>query len=217
MSHTSTCELEGPHSHATPDIDARTRSGLRAVGLSLGILVATAIAQGLVLLASGSVALLADLIHNVGDALTALPVGIAFLLRSARAEKYAGWTVVLAIAVSMIVADVAALDKLINSETPDHLLVLALAGIIGVAGNGVAAGVRTRAGRTLHSSALIADGHHAKVDALVSGGVVLTSVLIGVGVPLADPIVALLITAMIGHVLVEAWHTVSGREQGHAH
>ena len=170
MSHTATCGREGPHSHSTPDIDARMRSGQSAVSLSLGILVATAVAQGIVFIASGSVALLADLIHNVGDALTALPVGIAFLLSSARAEKYAGWTVVLAIAVSMIIAGVTAVDKLINQETPDHLLILALAGIIGVVGNGIAAGVRTRAGRKLRSPALIADGHHAKVDALVSGG-----------------------------------------------
>ena len=193
------------------------RGGLRAVGLSLGILVATAIAQAIVFLSSGSVALLADLIHNVGDALTALPVGVAFLLRSAKAERYAGWAVVLAIAVSMIVAGATAVDKLINPVTPDHLLVLALAGMIGVVGNGIAAGVRTRAGRKLRSPALVADGHHAKVDALVSGGVVLTSALVGVGVPLADPIVALLITAMIGHVLVDAWRTVSGRGRGHTH
>src|SRR5680860_719471 len=121
MSHTPTCELEGPHSHATPSVDARMHSGLRAVSLSLGILIATAVAQGVVFLSSGSVALLADLIHNLGDALTAVPVGIAFLLRSARAEKYAGWAVVLAIAVSMIVAGATAVDKLINRETPDHL------------------------------------------------------------------------------------------------
>jgi len=217
MSHTATCELEGPHSNATTDIAARMRSGLRAVSLSLGILVATAVAQAIVFLASGSVALLADLIHNMGDALTAFPVGLAFLLRSARAEKNAGWVVVLAIAVSMIVAGIAAVDKLINPETPDHLLVLALAGAIGVVGNGIAAGVRTRAGHKLDSAALVADGHHAKVDALVSGGVVATSVLVGIGVPMADPIVALLITAMIGHVLVDAWRTVSRREHNHAH
>ena len=217
MSHTATCEADAPHSHTSPEIDARVRSGLGAVSLSLGILVATAVAQGVVFLASDSVALLADLTHNVGDALTALPVGIAFLLRSARAEKYAGWAVVLAIAASMIVAGVAAVDKLINRETPDHLLVLALAGLIGVAGNGIAAAVRTRAGRKLGSPALIADGHHAKADALVSGGVVLTSALVGVGFPLADPIVALLITAAIGHVLIHAWRTVSGHEHGHSH
>jgi divalent metal cation (Fe/Co/Zn/Cd) transporter len=136
------------------------------------------------------------------------------LLRSTKAEKYAGWTVVLAIAVSMIVAGATAVDKLINRETPDHLLVLALAGFVGVVGNGIAAGVRTRAGRKLRSSALIADGLHVKVDALVSRGV-LASALVGVGVPLADPIVALLITIMIGHVLVDAWRTVLGREHGH--
>jgi divalent metal cation (Fe/Co/Zn/Cd) transporter len=117
----------------------------------------------------------------------------------------------------MIVAGVSAVDKLINQETPDHLLVLGLAGVIGVVGNGIAACVRTRAGRELGSSALIADGHHAKVDAVVSGGVVLASVLVGIGIPLADPIVALLITAMIGHVLVDAWRTVSEGEHGHTH
>lgn len=141
---------------------------MRAVGFSLAILAATAVAQALVFIASSSVALLADLIHNVGDALTALPVGLAFLLRSARAEKLAGWAVVFAIAVSGIVAAVAAVDKLINQETPDHLL--ALAGIIGIVGNGLAARVRTGAGRKLNSPALIADGHHARVDALVSAG-----------------------------------------------
>jgi len=95
--------------------------------------------------------------------------------------------VVLAIAVSMIVAGATAIDKLINRETPDHLLVVALAGIIGVVGNGIAAGVRTRAGRKLRSPALIPDGHHAKVDALVSGGVVLASLLVGIGIPLPIP------------------------------
>ncbi|MQA99034.1 MAG: hypothetical protein GEU78_01865 [Actinobacteria bacterium] len=210
MSHTATCYLDPAHTHDEPELDARTREGLLAVGVSLAILGFTAIAQFLVFLASGSAALFADLVHNVGDALTAVPVGLAFLLRSQRAERYAGLMVVFAIAVSGVVAGGVAVDKLINGHTPDHLLVLAVAGAIGVVGNGIAARVRTRAGKKLNSPALVADGHHAKVDAVVSGGVALSSVLVGVGLPIADPLIALAITAMIGHITWEAWRTVHG-------
>lgn len=196
------------HDHDHPENESRTRDGLKAVGVSLAILGFTAMAQILVFLMSGSAALLADLIHNLGDALTAVPVGLAFLLRSQRAERYAGLAVVFAILVSGAVAGSVAIDKLINRQTPDHLLVLALAGAIGVVGNAVAARVRTRAGEKLHSPALIADGHHAKVDALVSGGVVLSSILVSLGFAVADPLIALAITAMIGHIAWEAWATV---------
>ncbi len=159
--------------------------------------------------------MLADLIHNVGDALTAVPVGLAFLLRSQRAERYAGLAVVFAIFVSGVVAGVVAVDKLVNRQTPDHLLVLGLAGAIGVVGNGIAARVRSRAGRKLNSPSLVADGHLAKVDAVVSGGVVLSAILVGLGLPIADPLIALAITAVIGHITWEAWGTVHGR--GHDH
>ncbi len=198
------------HSHDQPELDRRSREGLQAVGVSLGILGFTAIAQALVFLASGSAALLADLIHNIGDALTAVPVGLAFLLRSQRAERLAGLAVVFAIFVSGVVAGVVAVDKLIHRETPDHLLILGLAGAIGVVGNAIAARIRSRAGKKLNSPALVADGHHAKVDALVSAGVVLSSILVGMGLPLADPLIALAITAMIGHITWEAWRTVHG-------
>lgn len=215
MSHTATCGLDPAHTHDEPGLDTRTREGLGAVGLSLAILGITAIAQAVVFVASGSAALLADLIHNVGDALTAVPVGLAFWLRSQRAERYAGLMVVFAILVSGVVAGVVAIDKLINRETPDQLLALALAGAVGVVGNGIAARVRSRAGRKLNSPALIADGHHAKVDAVVSGGVLLSSVLVAAGLPIADPLIALAITAMIGHITWEAWQTVHG--DGHTH
>jgi len=215
MSHTATCHLDPTHTHDRPELDARTRHGLRAVGLSLGILGVTTLIQVVVFVASGSAALLADLTHNLGDALTAVPVGAAFLLRSARSERWAGYAVVVAIAISGIVAGTIAVDKLINRQTPDHLVALAIAGIVGVLGNAIAARVRSRAGKHLDSPALIADGYHAKVDALVSAGVVVTAVLVAAGWPLADPIIALVITAMIGHIPWEAWEIVQGRDHHH--
>lgn len=108
-------------------------------------------------------------------------------------------------------AGVIAVDKLINRETPDHLLALAAAGGLGVVGNAIASRVRTSAGKKLDSPALIADGYHAKVDALVSAGVVLTAILVGSGWPIADPLIALAITAMIGHITWEAWEIVRGK------
>ena len=125
MSHTATCHVDPHHSHASEGLGGRARQGLRAVGLSLGVLGLTAFAQVVVYLASGSVALLADLIHNVGDALTALPIGLAFLLRSERAERFSGYGVVGAIAVSALVAGVTAVGKLLHPTSPDHLLALA--------------------------------------------------------------------------------------------
>lgn len=159
--------------------------------------------------------MVADLIHNVGDALTAVPVGIAFWLRSANAERRAGVLVVVAILVSMAVAAVTAIDKLISRTAPDNLLTLALAGVVGVVGNALAARVRTRAGNRLDSPALVADGHHARVDAVVSAGVILSAGVVAMGFPIADPIIALVITAMIGHIALDAWHTVGGRDHHH--
>lgn len=122
---------------------------------------------------------------------------------------------VFAIFVSGLVAGAVAVNKLINRQTPDHLPELALAGLIGVVGNGIAARIRSRAGRRLDSPALVADGHHAKVDALVSAGVVLSALLVAVGLPLADPVIALAITGVIGHITWEAWETVRGRPHHH--
>ena len=126
----------GSHSHGlVHDSIKRSREGLRAVGLALLILGATAILQLLVFVASGSVALLADLIHNFGDAATAIPLAIAFALRSARAERWAGLAVVFAIFVSACVAGYEAIDRLLNPHEPKYLLALALAGAVGFAGN----------------------------------------------------------------------------------
>jgi cation diffusion facilitator family transporter len=197
----------GRHVLADPAV-RRSRAGVRAVLVSLLVLGATAAAQAVIFVLSGSVALLADLVHNIGDAATAIPVGIAFLLRSERAERISGLFVVLAILVSAAVAGVEAIDRLINPSRPDHLLALAAAGLVGWAGNHVAAIVRTRAGRRLDSPALIADGDHARADAYVSLGVVASAACVAVGLDVADPLIGLAISLFILRITWGAWRTV---------
>jgi cation diffusion facilitator family transporter len=197
------------HSHGTLDRSVlRSRQGVRAVLLSLAVLGITAALQAIVYIASGSVALLADLIHNVGDALTAIPVGAAFVLRSGRAERWAGYAVVLAIFVSACVALWQAISRLINPEEVAQLWELAGAGALGFLGNEIAARIRLRAGRRLDSPALIADGNHARVDGFVSLGVVATAILVAMGAQLADPLIGLAITLVILRITWESWRTV---------
>ena len=212
----------GPHTHdghghshglIDPSIK-RSRAGLRAVGVSLAVLGATALIQVGIYLATGSVALLADLIHNAGDALTAVPLGAAFLLRSRKAEEYAGLAVVAAIFVSACVAAVIAVEKIIDPAAPDHLLALAMAGAVGFLGNEIAAQVRLRSGRRLDSAALVADGYHARTDGFVSLGVMLSAALVGLGLPIADPVIAIVITGVILRITWQSWETVPG---GHDH
>jgi cation diffusion facilitator family transporter len=204
------------HSHGlVHESIKRSHEGIRAVLVALGVLAVTAVAQALVFVLSGSVALLADLIHNVGDALTAVPLGIAFLLRSERAERRAGLFVVAAIFVSACVAGGEAVLRLIHQAPPDHLWALAGAGAIGYAGNRVAACVRTRAGRRLDSPALIADGDHARADAYVSLAVIASAAVVAIGLPVADPLIGLAITAVILRITWQSWRTVRGH--GHHH
>ena len=203
------------HSHGLIDPSIkRSREGLRAVTLSLAILAATALAQTGIFVATGSVALLADLIHNFGDALTAVPLGVAFVLRSTRAERYAGLAVVAAIFVSACVAGIEAIARLVNPSAPDHLLALGIAGALGFAGNWAAARVRSRAGARLGSPALVADGNHARSDAYVSLGVTLSAAFVALGASVADPIIALAITAVILRITWQSWHTVRTGYQG---
>jgi cation diffusion facilitator family transporter len=209
---------ERGHSHGlVHDSIKRSREGVRAVVLSLAVLAATAIVQGVVFIASGSVALLADLIHNGGDALTALPLGVAFALRSRRAEGYAGLAVVAAIFVSALVAGAESIRRLIDPSPPTDLWVLAAAGAIGYLGNWIAAQIRTRAGRRLDSPALIADGNHARADAYVSLAVVAAAAAVAVGVPILDPIIGLLITVAILRITWASWLTVRDDVRGTAH
>ncbi len=199
------------HGHGVVDPSiTRSRAGLRVVLASLAVLGATAAVQAAIYVATGSVALLADLIHNLGDALTALPLGAAFLLRSARVERGAGYAVVLAILASAVTAGVFAIERIIDPLAPDHLVALALAGAVGVAGNAVAARVRLRGGRRLDSPALVADGHHARSDAVVSAGVVLSALCVALGAPIVDPIIGLLISGLILRITWESWRTVRG-------
>jgi len=180
------------------------------VGLSLAVLGLAALAQTAIFVATNSLALLADLIHNFGDAATAIPLGAAFLLRSERAERYAGLFVVAAIFISACVAGVEAISRLIHPETPVHLPALAAAGVIGYVGNWVAARIRTRAGSALDSPALIADGKHARADAYVSLAVVASAAVVALGLPIADPLIGLGITLVILKITWDSWRTVRG-------
>jgi cation diffusion facilitator family transporter len=154
------------------------------------------------------VALLADLIHNAGDALTAIPLGAAFILRSLTVEKRAGYFVVATIFVSACVALWQSIERLIHPQTLSHLFVLALAGVIGFLGNEAAAYVRLRGGRRLNSPPLVADGYHARTDGLVSLSVVLSAIVVGVGAPIGDPIIGLLVTVVILRITWQSVQTV---------
>jgi cation diffusion facilitator family transporter len=209
---------DGDHGHShglIHDSIKRSRDGVRAVLISLGVLGLAAVAQTVVFVVSGSVALLADLIHNFGDALTAIPLGIAFVLRSERAERTAGLFVVAAIFISACVAGVEVVHRLIHRSAPTHLWALAAAGAIGYLANFIAAKVRTRAGRRLSSPALIADGNHAAADAYVSLAVIASAAVVAVGAPIADPLIGLAITLVILRITWQSWHTVRGHEHHH--
>lgn len=231
MGHTATCDIEGPHehehehgghghshghgghghSHGLVDRSiVESRDGVRTVSISLVVLTVAAIIQTIIFVATGSVALLADLIHNYGDGLTAIPLGIAFYLRSARGERWAGLAVVLAILVSALVALYETIQRLIHPQHLSHLWVLAAAGVVGFIGNEIAARVRLLGGRRLDSPALIADGNHARIDGFVSLGVVASAAVVALGVRLADPLIGIAITAVILKITWDSWKTIYG-------
>ena len=200
------------HSHGLVDPSiVRSRAGVRAVAASFGVLGATAAAQAVLFVLTDSVALLADLIHNVGDALTAVPLGIAFFLRSTRGEKLAGLAVVLAIFVSACVALWQSIERLVHPAELSYLWVVAAAGVLGFIGNEIAAQVRLRAGRRLSSPALIADGNHARVDGFVSLGVVASAIVVALGLERADPLIGLAITLVILKITWDSWRIVRAR------
>ena len=219
-------ELFLPHSHDAADsIDGPLESsaaGIRAVKLSLGALLATALAQMVIVAISGSVALLADTIHNVADALTAIPLWVAFALGTrpatrrytygfGRAEDVAGLFVVAMIAVSALVAGVESIRRLTNPVPISHIGWVAAAGLIGFIGNELVAVYRIRVGRRIGSAALIADGMHARTDGFTSLAVLLGAGGVALGFPLADPIIGLVITVAILTVLRTAARDVFRR------
>ena len=197
------------HSHGHVDRSIlRSREGVKAVSISLAVLGVAAGIQLFIFALSSSVALLADLIHNFGDALTAVPLGIAFFLRSARGEKLAGLAVVLAIFVSACVALYETIQRFIHPEDLTHLWALAGAGLVGFVGNEISAQVRLRAGRRLASAAMTADGNHARIDGFVSLGVVASALAVALGAQIADPIIGLAITLVILKITWDSWRTV---------
>jgi cation diffusion facilitator family transporter len=208
--HHSHDEAHG-HTHGLVDPSiVWSKEGVKAVSLSFAVLFVASMLQLFLFSKSGSVALLTDLIHNAGDALTAIPLGLAFYLQSKKGERWAGYCIVFVILASAIVALIEVINKFINPSTPTHLWALLLAGVIGVIGNELAAVIRWRAGKRLNSPALIADGTHARADGIVSGGVILSTILIAVGLPIADPIIGLVIVALILRSTWQSWQTIKG-------
>jgi cation diffusion facilitator family transporter len=219
-------EVFAPHSHDSSDsIDGALESsaaGIRGVKVSLLALTATAVAQMAIVLVSGSVALLADTIHNFSDALTAIPLWIAFALSTkaatrrytygfGRAEDLAGLFVVAMIALSAIVAGIVSIRRLVHPVPVEHVGWVAVAGAVGFIGNELVAGYRIRVGRQIGSAALVADGMHARTDGFTSLAVLLGAGGVAIGLPLADPIIGLLITVAILAVLRTAVRDVFRR------
>jgi cation diffusion facilitator family transporter len=209
-----------PHSHDPADalddaLEASTR-GVRALKISMFMLLGTTAVQLLLVLVSGSVALLADTVHNFSDALTAVPLWVAFVLgrRAAsrrytfgfgRTEDVAGLFIIAVVALSAIVAAWQSIDRILDPQPITNLGWVIFAGVVGFAGNEAVAIYRIRVGRSIGSAALVADGVHARTDGFTSLAVVLGALGVLAGFPLADPIVGLLISSA---VVVLLWGTV---------
>ncbi|MBD2113107.1 MULTISPECIES: cation diffusion facilitator family transporter [Cyanophyceae] len=213
------------HSHTHGAVDpeiAASEQGLWAVKWSFVGLVITAIAQAVVFALSGSVALMADLIHNVGDAMTSVPLGVAFLLARAkpsprfaygygRAEDLAGVAIVAVIFLSALITGYESIERLRHPQPLEHLGALAAAAVIGFIGNEVVALFRLRVGRAINSAALVADGLHARADGLVSLAVLVSALGVGLGYPWADPVMGLVITLVLLRVVWQSTQTVFTR------
>ncbi|UUZ45879.1 cation diffusion facilitator family transporter [Janibacter limosus] len=219
-------EIFVPHSHDAADsIDDAMEAhseGIRALKISLVLMLGTTVVQAVIVTFSGSVALLADTIHNLSDALTAVPLWIAFVLSRRvatrkytygfnRAEDLAGLFIVLMIALSSIVAAYEAIDRMINPRPMDNIGWVIAAGVIGFLGNEAVAVYRIRVGKKIGSAALVADGVHARTDGFTSPAVVVGGIGVVLGFPLADPIVGLLISAMIAVLLIGTVRSVGRR------
>ena len=219
-------ELFGGHCHDSADqVDSALESdaaGRRALVISLAGLLATAALQAIVVVISGSVALLGDTLHNLADALTAVPLLIAFRLARrpantrytygyGRAEDLAGLFVIAMITLSAVLAGYEAIERLLHPRPVQHLWAVAAAAVVGFAGNEIVARYRITVGRRIGSAALVADGLHARTDGFTSLAVLLGAIGVGLGWPRADPIIGLLITVAILGVLRSAVAQVGAR------
>ncbi len=214
-----------PHGHTHGAIDPSiisTERGIWAIKLSFAALFATAIFQIIVALISGSVALLADTIHNFGDAATAIPLWIAFTLGRrkptksftygyGRVEDLAGVSIVVIILLSAIVAGYESINRIIHPQNVEHLWAVIAASLIGFAGNEAVAIFRIKVGKQMGSAALVADGYHARVDGFASLSVLVGAIGVWLGYSLADPVVGLLITIVILRVVWESGKSVFTR------
>jgi cation diffusion facilitator family transporter len=214
-----------PHEHTHGIIDPSilaTKKGIWAVKWSFVALLATTLIQAFVVYISGSVALLGDTVHNLGDAFTAIPIGFAFIFGQkkptkrftygyGRLEDIAGVLVVLAILISGLFAGYASLQRFFNPQEVEYLGTIVFASIIGFIGNEAVAIFRIKVGKEMGSAALIADGYHARTDGLVSLGVLLSVLGVWLGYPLADPIIGLIMTLMIFKIVWESSITVFTR------
>lgn len=219
-------EVAGGHTHDAAEqiddaLDANA-AGRRALFISLGGLGITAAIQAVVVILSGSVALLGDTLHNIGDALTAVPLLVAFTLARrpptkrytygyGRAEDLGGIFVIATIVASTVLASYEAIDRLIHPRAVTHLWFVAAAALIGFAGNEIVARYRIRVGRQIGSAALVADGLHARTDGFTSLAVLIGAVGVALGWHAADPIIGLLITVAILGVLRSAIRQVGAR------
>lgn len=211
------------HSHGAVDGEILASGrGIRATKISLSVLLVTAVVQLVIVGFTGSVALLADTIHNFGDAATALPLWAAFTLSRklptkrfnygyGRAEDLAGLLIVLSILATGIFAAYESISRLGNPPEIDYLWIVAMAAVIGFAGNEGVALYRMKVGKEIGSAALIADGHHARVDGLTSLAVLFGALGVWLGYPLADPIVGLVISVAILRIVVETAKSVFSR------
>lgn len=219
-------ELFAPHSHDAADsVDTELETssrGIRTLVISFVILLVTTLLQAVVVVLTGSVALLGDTLHNAGDAFTAIPLAVAFTLGRrprdrrhtygyGRAEDVAGLVVVLLIAVSAFFAGYEAVQRLLDPSEVRRVGLVATAGVIGFIGNEFVAQYRIRVGREIGSAALVADGLHARTDGFTSLAVVVGAIGVGLGFPRADPVVGLLITVAILFVLRDAARQVFAR------
>jgi cation diffusion facilitator family transporter len=233
----ATCMSTGDHSHPHGEVDPHhhvhthgtidpalltTERGIWAVKWSLVGLAATATFQGVVVFFSGSVALLADTIHNIADAGTAIPLWIAFTLARrqpsrrftygyGRVEDIAGVMIVMTILFSAGLAGYESIARFLRPQSVEHLWAVGIASLIGFAGNELVAVFRIRVGKQINSAALVADGYHARVDGLTSLGVLFSVAGVWLGYPRADPIVGLVITVTILRIVWESGKTVFTR------